>query len=109
MSVLFDIVVDLVARTAVWLAVLAALSAVAASLPWVVWGRGAVPWHLAVLGGILGALLLASLAHRFGFPDPGEVTVWGRPLYLVWSATGSLIGAATLIVIRRSWSQPAGQ
>jgi hypothetical protein len=109
-SVILDIVVDLVARTAVWLGALAALSAAVASLPWMVWGRGAVRWRSTVLAGMLGALALASLAHRFGLPDPGAIKIWGRPLYLAWSALGALGGAAvTLLVVRRSRSRPDDQ
>lgn len=111
MTVLFDIVVELLARTAVWLAALAVLSAAAASVPWAVWGRPAVRWRAAAAGGVLGALALASLAHRFGLPDPGSLAVWHRPIYPVWAAGGALLGAAAAValVLRRSGSAAAGQ
>lgn len=101
MSVLLEVVVDLLARTAVWLAAVCALAAAAAVPPWTAWGRGVVRWRSALIGAILGALALASLAHRFGLPDPGSFAVWRRPAYLVWTAGGGLAGSALTVVAAR--------
>jgi hypothetical protein len=107
-TALVDVLVDLLLRTAVWLAVLVAVAVAVAVLPWAAWGRETVRWRVAALAGIAGALALASLAHRFGFPDPGSVAVWRRPLYPVWTAGGALVGSIALVVIGRR-RQPTGQ
>jgi hypothetical protein len=107
-NALLDVVVDLLARTVVWLASLGAVAGAAASVVWGIWGRGRVRWRTALAGGIVGALLLASLAHRFGLPDPGSIAVWRRPIYPVWSVGGALAGsAATLLPLRRRPEAPA--
>jgi len=109
-SFLFDLVVGVLLRTAVWLGVLVILSGAVASLPWAAWGRPALGWRIAVLAGVAGALLAASLAHRFGFPDPGSIEAWRRPLYPAWSAGGALAGsaAAILVALRRARAHPEG-
>jgi hypothetical protein len=103
---LVDVLVELLLRTTAWLAALVGVAAAAASLPWGIWGRETIRWRMAALAGIAGALALASLAHRFGFPDPGAAAVWRRPLYPVWTAGGALAGSAAVVMARRRGHSP---
>lgn len=89
-----QLVLEFLGRSAAWLAVMAGLGAAAALL---VTGatrrplRGAWPWL--VLAGLVGAVLGASLADRFGLPEALAFRVWRRTVPLAWSAGGALLGA----------------
>jgi hypothetical protein len=102
-SFLLDVVVDLLARTMVWLAGEAALAGAVAAAVW--WVAGIldrpVPWWRTAIAALIGALAAASLAHRFDLVDPGHLEIWRRPIYAVWSFLGALAGSlASLLPLR---------
>lgn len=102
-----QLVLEFLGRSAVWLAVLAAMGAAAACL---VTGLARRPlrtaWPLLVVAGILGAVLGASLADRFGLPDAPALRVWRRTVPLAWAAGGALLGAAAALLSRRPAATP---
>jgi hypothetical protein len=90
-----QLVLEFLGRSVTWLAVMVAFGAAAALIvalaarwPW----RSA--WPRLVLAGLLGAVLGASLADRFGLPEALAFAVWRRVVPLAWSAGGALCGAA---------------
>ncbi len=89
------LVLEFLGRSAAWLAVLAALGVMAALLVALAarWPRRDA-WPRLVAGGIIGGLLGASLADRFGLPEPFTFEVWRRAVPLAWSAGGALLGGA---------------
>ncbi|NQV07574.1 hypothetical protein HQ535_13585 [bacterium] len=97
MSFLVEVVVDVIAKTAVWLAVVAAI---AGGIAWVLVATARAARNedqdlrRAITFGVIGAIVGASVAHRFGWPDPLDLSVWGRPLHVVWLAAGAAIGAS---------------
>ena len=97
-----QLVLEFLGRSVVWLAVLAAVGAAAACL---VTGLARRPlrtaWPLLVVAGILGAVLGASLADRFGLPDAPALRVWRRTVPLAWSAGGAVLGAAAAWAVAR--------
>lgn len=95
-----QLVLEYLGRSAAWLAVMAAfavaaalLVALAARRPW----RSA--WPGLVVTGLLGTLLGASLADRFGLPEALAFGVWRRTVPLAWSAGGALFGAAAAALL----------
>jgi hypothetical protein len=100
-----QLVLEFLGRSAAWLAVLAAIG-VAAALAVGIAARRPLrsAWPGLVAGGIIGGLLGASLADRFGLPEPFTFEVWCRSVPLVWSAGGALVGsAAAALWPRRRW------
>jgi hypothetical protein len=89
------LVLEFLGRSAAWLAVMAAFGVAAA---WLVTLAARRPWRSAwpgiIMAGLLGALLGASLADRFGLPEPLVFAVWRRAVPLAWSAGGALLSAA---------------
>jgi hypothetical protein len=90
-----QLVLEFLGRSVTWLAVMTAFGAAAALIvalaarwPW----RSA--WPRLVLAGLVGAVLGASLADRFGLPEALVFGVWRRAVPLAWSAGGALCGAA---------------
>ena len=90
-----ELTLEYLGRSAAFLAVMAGF-AVAAALGMVLAARRPLRslWPGPVLAALLGALLGASVAVRFGLPDPGTFRVWCREIPLVWSVGGALAGAA---------------
>ena len=90
-----QLVLEYIGRAAAWLAVTAAFGAAAALLATLAMRR---PWRTAwprlVLGGVLGTIAGASLAYRFGLPEPLTFRVWCRAVPLAWSAGGAAVGVA---------------
>jgi hypothetical protein len=90
-----QLVLEFLGRSVTWLAVMAALGAAAALIVALAARR---PWRSAwpglVLAGLLGAVLGASLANRFGLPEALVFGVWRRDVPLAWSAGGALLAAA---------------
>lgn len=103
------LVLEFLGRSAAWLAVLAAIGALAALLVAILARRPLrSAWPGLVAGGIIGGLLGASLADRFGLPEPFAFEVWRRTVPLAWSAGGALLGAAVAAVVsRRAPTSPA--
>ena len=106
-----QLVLEFLGRSLVWLAVMAAFGAVAALVTTVVARR---PWRTAwpwlVTAGLTGAVLGASLAHRFGWPEALVFRLWRRDVPLAWAAGGALFGAAAgwgLAVWRQRRRAPA--
>ena len=105
-----QLVLEFVGRAAVWLAVMAGLGIAVAVLAALATRRPLrTAWPRLVLGGVLGAMAGASLAARFGLPEPLEFRVWCRPVPLAWSAGGAVVGVA----LAWAWdrfrpSRPAG-
>jgi hypothetical protein len=90
-----QLVLEFLGRAAVWLAVMAALGAVAGLLVALAARRPLrSAWPLLVVCGILGAIAGASLADRFGLPEALDLRVWRRSVPLAWSVGGALFGAA---------------
>lgn len=103
-----QLVLEFLGRSLVWLAVMAAFGAVAALVVTAAARRPlrtAWPWTL--LAGLVGAVLGASLADRFGWPEQLVLRVWRREVPLAWAAGGALLGAAvTWAVVRFRSSRP---
>jgi hypothetical protein len=104
-----QLVLEFLGRSLVWLAVMAAFGAVAAL---VVTAAARRPlrsaWPATALGGLVGAVMGASLADRFGWPEPLVWRVWRREVPLAWAAGGALLGAAAAwAVVRFRSSRPA--
>ena len=55
----------------------------------------------AALGGLAGAMVIGSLAARFGVPEPLIVSVGRRDVPLVWSLAGALAGSLAVVAVRR--------
>lgn len=101
-----QLVLEFLGRSAVWLAVVAVLGAAAALLVTALARRPLrTAWPLVLFGGIVGAVLGASLAHRFGLPEALALRVWRRAVPLAWSGGGALLGAAAAALLGR---RPAG-
>jgi len=97
-----QLVLEFLGRSAAWLAVLAAMGALAGLLVAVAARRPLRSiWPGLLAGGIVGGLLGASLAHRFGLPEPFTFRVWCRAVPLVWSAGGGLAGALAALLWQR--------
>jgi hypothetical protein len=103
-----QLVLEFLGRSVAWLAVMAAFGAAAALIvalaarwPW----RSA--WPRLVLAGLVGAVLGASLADRFGLPEALVFGVWRRAVPLAWSAGGALCGAAAWGLARLRKPRPA--
>jgi hypothetical protein len=78
----------------VWLAVMSAFGAAAALLVTVAARRPLrTAWPWIATAGFIGAVMGASLADRFGWPQPLVFRVWRREVPLVWAAGGALLGA----------------
>lgn len=97
-----QLVLEFLGRTAVWLAVMAALgSAAALAVTALARRRLRSAWPALFLAGLAGAVLGASLADRFGLPEALDWRVWRRTIPLAWSAGGALLGAAAAWGITR--------
>ncbi|MFH1331464.1 MAG: hypothetical protein ABIJ48_12570 [Actinomycetota bacterium] len=89
-----QLVLEFLGRSAVWLAVMAAMGTAAALLVTSLARRPLrAAWPLLAAAGIVGAVLGASLADRFGLPEGLAFLVWRRTVPLAWSAGGALAGA----------------
>jgi hypothetical protein len=102
------LVLEFLGRSAAWLGVMVAIGAVAALLMTAVSpSLTRSSRRLLVAGGIVGALLGASLAYRFTLPEAFTFEVWRRSVPLAWSAGGALLGAASAaLLLRRSATPP---
>lgn len=103
-----QLVLEFLGRSAAWLAVMTAIGALIA-LMIVLTARRPVrsAWPGPVAGGVLGALLGASLAHRFGLPEAFTFDVWCRAILLAWSAGGAAAGAIAAVLWRMRRPAPA--
>jgi len=101
-----QLVLEFLGRAAAWLAVLAAIGAGAGVLMTLAFRRPLrSAWPGPAAGGIVGGLLGASLADRFGLPEPYAFDVWCRAVPLAWSAGGALLGALAAVLWQR-WRRP---
>lgn len=100
-----QLVLEFLGRSLVWLAVMAGFGAAAALL---ITAAGRRPlktaWPATALAALAGAVMGASLADRFGWPEPLVFRVWRREVPLVWAAGGALLGAAAAWGLAR-WRQ----
>ena len=98
-----QLLLEFLGRSLTWLAVMAALGA-AAALIVAAAARQArrSAWPGLVFAGVLGAVLGASVAARFGLPEALVFAVWRRAVPLAWSAGGALLGAAAGAAFLRS-------
>jgi Na+/glutamate symporter len=104
------LVLEFLGRSASWLAVLAAMGVLAALLVALVLRRPLrSAWPGLIAGGVIGGLLGASLADRFGLPEPFTFDVWRRVVPLAWSAGGALLGAAAAVVVALRARHTAGR
>jgi hypothetical protein len=95
-----QLVLEFLGRAAAWLAVLALIGAAAGLLVTLGFRRPLrSAWPHLMTAGLLGGLLGASLADRFGLPEPYAFDVWCRPVPLAWSAGGALLGAAAAALV----------
>ncbi len=105
MTFLLDVIVDFLARTAAWLAAEAVLAAAVAGLAAGILRLAGRPVRIRVLGAaaLAGALIGASLAHRFDLPGPLLIDIWRHPLDVIWSLGGAAaaVAAWTLWTTRR--------
>lgn len=91
-------VLEFLGRSVTWLAVVAALALAAAALVTFLSRRPLrSAWLRPFWGAVLGALLGASLADRFGLPEPLVFLIWRRDLPLAWTVGGALLGAAVAL------------
>jgi len=94
------LVLEFLGRSAAWLAVLAAMGALAGLLAALISRRPLrSAWPYLMTAGVLGGLLGASLADRFSVPEGFTFEIWRRPVPLAWSAGGALLGAAATALI----------
>jgi len=104
------LVLEFLGRSAAWLAVLAAVGVLAAALVALVLRRPLrSAWPGLIAGGVIGGLLGASLADRFGLPEPFTFEVWRRVVPLAWSAGGALLGAAAAAIVALRARHTAGR
>lgn len=102
-----QLVLEYLGRAAAWLGVMAGMGALAALLLALAFHRPfRSAWPRLVAGGVIGALLGASLADRFGLPEPFTFPVWCRAVPLAWSAGGALAGALAVALGRRRRRPP---
>ncbi len=104
MTALLAEVGDYLVRWAVWMAVLAILAVAAAAPVWLTLRRRVpVPLPTAALAAVTGALVIASLGHRFDIDGP-TFDVWRHSLPWMWVAVGAVAGvaAATVRAARRA-------
>jgi H+/Cl- antiporter ClcA len=102
-----QLVLEFLGRSASWLAVLTAMGTLAALLVTLVLRRPLrSAWPGLIAGGVIGGLLGASLADRFGLPEPFTFEVWRRVVPLAWAAGGALLGAAAA-ALRQRRQRPA--
>ncbi len=103
MSFPFRLVLEFLGRSAVWLAVLAALAVLVGMGLAAIWGPDwRTVWKPCSAGAFAGALLAASLAHRFGLPSSFHFELWYRPLPPLWTMGGAVAGALIALV---TWRQ----
>ena len=101
-------VVGFVVESVAWLTVVAALSMAVASPVWALRrSRGVVMRSLVWAGS--GAILVASLAHRFRAPLGPAGAVGRRDLPLLWLAAGAAAGTLALAIRWRGDSGAGGQ
>jgi hypothetical protein len=103
MSLLGELVLDFLIESAllaiVW-------DGIAGAVAWVT-GRLRGAWSLRTfLFSLAGAVIVASLARRLGFPLVWELDIGRRELPMLWSVGGAVVGAA-LSLIRRG--QPVAE
>jgi len=97
-----QLVLEFLGRAAAWLAVLAAIGAATGVLMTLAFRRPLrSAWPGPAAGGIAGGLLGASLADRFGLPEPYAFDVWCRAVPLAWSAGGALLGTLAAVLWQR--------
>jgi hypothetical protein len=97
-----QLVLEFLGRSLVWLAVMAAFGTVAALAVTAAARRPLrSAWPVTALGGLVGAVMGASLADRFGWPEPLVWRVWRREVPLAWAVGGALLGAAAAWAIDR--------
>ena len=97
-----QLVLEFLGRSLVWLAVMAAFGAAAALVITAAARRPLrTAWPTTALAGLAGAVMGASLADRFGWPEPFVFRVWRREVPLAWAAGGALLGAAAAWAIDR--------
>ena len=101
------LVLEFLGRSASWLAVLAAIGGLVALLVALLLHRPLrSAWPGLIAGGVIGGLLGASLADRFGLPEPFTFEVWRRVVPLAWSGGGALLGVAA-VALRQRRQRPA--
>lgn len=97
-----QLVLEFLGRSLVWLAVMAAFGAVAASVVTTAARRPlSTAWPWTALAGLVGAVMGASLADRFGWPEPLMLRVWRREVPLAWAAGGAVLGATAVWAVER--------
>jgi hypothetical protein len=96
MTFLFELVVEFLGRTAAWLAAELLVAGVGLAVVILVLraaGRD-LPLSTGIWVAATGAILGASLAHRFDLPMALEFVVWRRSVPVVWSLAAATAAAA---------------
>ncbi len=94
MTLLLREVGRFVFESALWIGALAAVTAAAVG-PVIALGQMAMRRRVAGLA-LIGAAVVASLAHRFDLPMAWAPQIGGRPLPIAWAAAGAIAVAVTM-------------